>query len=141
MLQFERRCEHCGIDNVAEHHRQVALFAGRPWCNTLERFWRRRSAWEGSCAEGIDGGTQFLAVAERQAELPEIGIGQGWQHRRVDLLRAKGLGVFRQAYLSQPACNVDRRLLRLFRALRLTETFGRLEPCGQHLPLRLRAVL
>src|SRR3954454_1798856 len=74
---FQRECrgEPCGIDDVAEHHRQVALFAGQPPCSTLERFGCRRSARERRRAEGIDGGTQFLAIAERQAELPEIGIG------------------------------------------------------------------
>ncbi len=46
-------------------------------------------------------------MPERQAELPQIGIGQGWQHRRVDLLGAKDLDVFRQAYLSQPTGDVD----------------------------------
>jgi hypothetical protein len=46
-------------------------------------------------AEGINSGTQFLAIAERQAKFPEIGIRQGWQHRRVDLLGVKDFGVFR----------------------------------------------
>jgi hypothetical protein len=45
--------------------------------------------------------------------------------------------MFRQAYLSQPDRNVDRRLPNLLRALRLTGIFGRMEPCGQHLLLRL----
>jgi len=45
--------------------------------------------------EGINSGAQSLAIAERQAEFPEIGIRQGWQHRRIDLLGAKDLGVFR----------------------------------------------
>ena len=40
------KVERCGearrIDNVAEHHRQVALFGGGPWCGG-----RRNSAGEG----------------------------------------------------------------------------------------------
>jgi hypothetical protein len=42
--------------------------------------------------ERVDGGAQFLAIAERQAEFPEIGIRQGWQHRGVDLFGAKDFG-------------------------------------------------
>jgi hypothetical protein len=82
---------------------------------TLFRVGTRSWDWERSRrrTERVDGRTQFLAIAERQAKLAQIGIGQGWQHRRVDLLSAKEFGVFRQAYLLQPNSNVNRGLLKL----------------------------
>ena len=43
-FELERRGEPRGIDDVAEHHRQVALFGGRPSCSSSEPFGRRRSA-------------------------------------------------------------------------------------------------
>jgi hypothetical protein len=61
----------------------------------LERFGHRTSPGERHRAEGIDGGTQLLAIAERQPELSQIGVGQGWQYRQVDLLGAKDFDVFR----------------------------------------------
>ena len=72
-FQLECRGEPCGIDDVAEHHCQVALFGRRPW-RTVGRFGRRRSASERRRRERIDGGTQFLAISERQAKLPKIRI-------------------------------------------------------------------
>ena len=93
-FEVERRSETRRIDDVAEHHRQVALFGGRPR-GTAGAVGRRNSAGEVCRAERVDGGAQFLAIAERQAEFPQIGIGQGWQYRRVDLLGAKEFGVFR----------------------------------------------
>ena len=106
-FEVELRSETRPVDDVAEHHRKVALFCGCPWRGSAERFGCRQSADDRRRAERIDRGAQFLAVAEWQAEFPEIGIGQGWQHRRIDLLGAKNLGVFRQPYLLQPTCNID----------------------------------
>ena len=70
----------------------MALFGGRGWGDT-ESFGRRDRAAEGSTAHRVDGYTQFLAITERQAEFAEISIGQGWKHRRVDLLGAKEFSV------------------------------------------------
>jgi hypothetical protein len=104
-FEVERRGKTRRIDDVAEHHRQMTLF-GRP-----RRHGNRNRAGEVRRAECVDGGAQFLAVAERQAEFAQIGISQRRQYRRVDLLGAKELGVFAQSYLLQPGCYVDRGFL------------------------------
>jgi hypothetical protein len=102
--------ERCGktrrVDEVAEHDRQVALLGGG-----ARRSRHRNSAGEVCRAERVDGGAQFLAVAERQAELAQIGVSQARQYRRIDLLGAKEFGVFRQAYLLQPSLYVDSAFL------------------------------
>src|SRR5690242_10902689 len=68
-------------------------------CGTSPRFWPSR--------QGIDGGAQFLAVAERQTEFSKIVVGQRRQYARVDPFGTEPFGVLRKAYLVQPACNVD----------------------------------
>jgi len=105
-FEVERRSQNRRTDDVAEHHRQVALFGSGAW-----RRRHRNGAGEVWRAEDVVGGAQFLAIAERQAELAQIGIGQGRQYRRVDLLGAKELDVFGQAYLLQPGRYVDRGFL------------------------------
>ena len=105
-FEVELRGKTRRIHEVAEHHRQVALFGGG-----TRRSRHRNGAGEVCCAERVDGGAQLLAVAERQAELSQIGVGQARQYHRVDLLGAKEFGVFRQPYLLQPSLYVDRTFL------------------------------
>ena len=82
--------------------------------------WRCSAADRGPTArkrrggESIDSGTQFLAIAERQAEFPEIGIRQGWQYRGIDLLGTEHFDMFRQSYFAQPTRYVDVSLQTLF---------------------------
>ena len=94
-FQLECRGKPRGVNDVAKHHRQVALFCGQPRCSALDFCGHRRNARYTHDTEGINSCTQFLAITQWQAEFPEIGIRQGRQHRRVDLLGAKDFGVFR----------------------------------------------
>ena len=79
----------------------------------MGRFGRRRSASERRRRERIDGGTQFLAISERQAKFPEIRITYGRQHRCVDLLGAEDFDMLRQADFLQPTGYVDGGLPKL----------------------------
>ncbi len=86
-----------GVDQVAEHHREVALFGGCP----------RSDGGKRRGGESIDRGTKLLAIAERQAEFAKIGIGQGRQYRGIDLLGTEHLDMFRQSDFAQPTRYVD----------------------------------
>ena len=55
-LQVECCGEVRGVDQVAEHHREVALFGGCP----------RSDGWKRRGGESIDRGAKLLAIAERQ---------------------------------------------------------------------------
>src|SRR3546814_1269108 len=63
----------------------------------------RSDALDPRPGQGGDGSQQLLAVAEGDAELHQVGLGQLGQHLDVDILGGEGLGIAVEAYALQPA--------------------------------------
>jgi hypothetical protein len=108
VLGVELRRQRRRADQIAKQHRQLPpLSPGRTICLLSgSSFARRRSSITNSLGEVGDRPQQLLAVAEQDAKLLQVGLGDVGQHLVIDRVRFKRVGVALQPKFAQPRRNV-----------------------------------
>jgi hypothetical protein len=116
ILRVHARGQRGGTDHVAEHHGQLAPFGfpTRAGGRTGRRL-RRGPGGSGRDAgfgQSGDRPHEPLAVAERDPELGQVGLGQIGEHVEIDAVLGEQLGVSAEADLLEPVAHLGHRSLR-----------------------------
>ena len=104
VLGVEPRGERGRADEVAEHDRELTPLGLSGRCGPRGR---RVGGFPAGLASRGDSLQQALAIAERDAELLEIGIGEIGEHVGADRMGSEGLGVAAESQVGEPLPDVS----------------------------------